>query len=68
MQYSAINQCHCVKASMTVHEEIGYSLVHYCAINKSHCVEASMTGHEENRLQVQCSAVLQINLTLSRPP
>ena len=48
MQYSAVNECHYGKASMTNHEGkyVITGLVQYSAINECHYGKASMTGHE----------------------
>ena len=47
LQYFAINECDCGKASMTTHEgkEVTGS-VECCAINKCQCGKASMIVHE----------------------
>ena len=59
VQYSAVNESHCGQASMIGHKgkEVTSS-VQYSAINECDCGKASMTVMRENRVQVQCSAVL----------
>ena len=50
VQYFAIYECDCGKASMTSHEGKEFAgSVQFCAVNKCHCGKASMTGRVGKR-------------------